>query len=107
FGGAGEEIAMDRARRAIEALSKLAPDTATIRELDGGERLVSVKELNRDDRIVIRPFDRVPADGVVESGESSIDQSPITGESIPVEKTAGEAVFAGTINGEGMLIARV
>ncbi len=107
FGGAGEEIAMDRARRAIEALSKLAPDTATIRDADGRERLVPVKDLDRDDRVVIRPFDRVPADGVVESGASSIDQSPITGESVPVEKVAGEAVFAGTINGEGLLIARV
>ena len=107
FGGAGEELAMDRARRAIEALAKLAPDTATVRDADGKDRLARVEDLKRGDRVVIRPFDRVPADGVVESGASAIDQSPITGESVPVEKTAGSQVFAGTINGEGLLIASV
>ncbi len=98
---------MDRARHAIEALAKLAPETATIREPDGRERLVRVEDLNVDDRVVIRPFDRVPADGVVQSGASAIDQSPITGESAPVEKTAGANVFAGTINGEGLLVVSV
>jgi Zn2+/Cd2+-exporting ATPase len=107
FGGAGEELAIDRARQAIEALSKLAPDTATIRDADGKERLVRVEELKVGDRVVIRPFDRVPADGVVESGASAIDQSPITGESLPVEKAAGDNVFAGTINGEGLIVVTV
>jgi len=59
------------------------------------------------DRVVVRPFDRVPADGVVESGASAIDQSPITGESLPVEKAAGDSVFAGTINGEGLIVVTV
>src|SRR5207244_123837 len=68
FGGAGEELAIDRARQAIEALSKLAPDTATVRDAEGKERLVRVEELKVGDRVVVRPFDRVPADGVVESG---------------------------------------
>jgi Cd2+/Zn2+-exporting ATPase len=107
FGGAGEELAIDKARQAIEALAKLAPDTATVRDQGGRERLVRVEELNVGDRVLVRPFDRVPADGVVESGQSAIDQSPITGESAPVEKSPGSQVFAGTINGEGLLTVSV
>ncbi|MEA2734722.1 MAG: Zn2+/Cd2+-exporting ATPase [Humisphaera sp.] len=107
FGGAGEELAIDKARQAIAALAKLAPDTATVRDEDGRERLVRVEELKVGTHVVVRPFDRVPADGVVESGASAIDQSPITGESAPVEKSAGSAVFAGTINGEGLLVVTV
>src|SRR5206468_4396427 len=64
-------------------------------------------ELKIDDQIVIRPFDRVAADAVVQSGASAVDQSPITGESMPMEKVTGSAIFAGTINGEGLLTARV
>jgi Cd2+/Zn2+-exporting ATPase len=108
FGGAGEELAMDRARRAIEALSKLAPDTATVRDKDDGrEHEVRVEDLKLGDRVVVRPFDRMPADGIVETGASAVDQSPITGESVPVEKAAGSSVFAGTINGEGLLTVAV
>src|SRR5205085_314415 len=76
FGGAGEELAMDRARRAIEALAKLAPETATLRDAQGNERLVNVKDLAVGDHVLVRPFDRVPADGAVISGASAIDQSP-------------------------------
>jgi len=107
FGGAGEELAMDKARRAIEALAKLAPDTTTVRDASGFEKLVRVEDLKIDDRVVVRPFDRLAADGVVESGASGIDQSPITGESEPIAKSAGSKVFAGTINGEGLLIVQV
>ena len=107
LGGAGEELAMDRARKAIEALAKLAPDTATKRDADGKERLVRVEDLALGDSVVVRPFDRLPCDGVVESGASALDQSPITGESAPVEKIVGSTVFAGTINGEGLLIVKV
>jgi len=107
FGGAGEELAIDKARQAIEALAKLAPDTATVRDADGRERFVRVEDLKVGDTIVVRPFDRVPADGVVETGNSAIDQSPITGESAPVEKSPGSPVFAGTINGEGLLMVTV
>jgi Cd2+/Zn2+-exporting ATPase len=107
FGGAGEELAMDRARRAIEALSKLAPETATVRDPSGRERHVRVEDLRAGDTVVVRPFDRVPCDGIVASGASAIDQSPITGESVPIEKVAGDSVFAGTINGEGLLLVTV
>lgn len=107
LGGAGEELAMDRARRAIQALAKLAPDTATVRDANGREKLVPVEQLKIGDQVVVRPFDRVPVDGTVVSGVSAVDQSPITGESVPVEKTPGSQVFAGTINGEGLLIVSV
>jgi Cd2+/Zn2+-exporting ATPase len=107
FGGAGEDLAMERARRAIEALSKLAPDTATVRDTNGRERLVKVEDLSAGDLVVVRPFDRLPADGTVDAGASAVDQSPITGESIPVEKVAGSMVYAGTINGEGLLTVTV
>ncbi len=106
LGGAGEELAMDRARKAIEALARLAPDTATRRDADGKERLVRIEDLAIGDNVVVRPFDRLPCDGVVVSGASAIDQSPITGESAPVEKVIGSAVFAGTINGEGLLTVK-
>lgn len=107
IGGAGEELAMDKARRAIAALAKLAPETATVRLDDGTEKLVRVEELQREMTVVIKPFERIPADGVVSSGASAVDQAPITGESVPVEKTAGAPLFAGTINGEGLLLAKV
>ncbi len=107
LGGAGEHYAMDRARHAIEALAKLAPETATVRDALGRERLVKVEDLKVGDRVVVKPFERVAADGMVESGASAIDQSPITGESAPVEKSSGAQVFAGTINGEGLLVVTV
>jgi Cd2+/Zn2+-exporting ATPase len=107
LGGAGEEMAMDRARRAIQALAKLAPDTATVRDADGREKLVRVEDLKVDQHVVVRPFDRVPVDGTVVEGASAVDQSPITGESVPAEKALGSPVFAGTINGEGLLVVGV
>jgi Cd2+/Zn2+-exporting ATPase len=107
LGGAGEHYAMERARKAIEALAKLAPETATVRDAEGRERLLKVEDLKVGDHVVVRPFDRLPADGSVESGTSAIDQSPITGESVPVDKSPGSPVFAGTINGEGLLLVTV
>jgi Cd2+/Zn2+-exporting ATPase len=108
LGGAGEEMAMDRARRAIAALAKLAPETATVRNAATGEEtLVRVADLKLSDEVIVRPFDRLPADGKVISGASAVDQSPITGESVPIEKAPGDGVFAGTINGEGMLAVAV
>ncbi|HEX8911653.1 MAG TPA: heavy metal translocating P-type ATPase [Humisphaera sp.] len=106
-GTAGEEMAMDKARNAIHALAKLAPETATVRDAAGVDRAVRVADLKVGDRVVVRPFDRVPADGTVAEGTSAVDQAPITGESVPVEKQPGSPVFAGTINGEGLLVATV
>ncbi|MDO8629700.1 MAG: HAD-IC family P-type ATPase, partial [Phycisphaerales bacterium] len=107
IGTAGENLAMDRARRAIHALAELAPDTATVRDADGRERVVRVADLALGDQVVIRPFDRIPADGEVISGASAVDQSPITGESMPVEKTVGAPLYAGTINGNGAMVMKV
>ena len=107
LGDAGEHLALDHARKSIDMLGRLAPETATLRDDDGSERLVAVEQLAVEDLIVVHPYDRVPADGLVVSGGSAVDQSAITGESTPVEKTADSEVFAGTINGDGLLTVRV
>lgn len=100
--GALEEFAMERTRKAIESLANLRPDRARIRR-DGEELTVAVEELTVGDTVLVRPGERLPVDGMVVKGNSSIDQSPITGESIPVHKTVDDQVFAGTINGSGAL----
>ncbi len=101
-----EERALDRARAAIRALARLAPRTALVRK-EGTERDVPVEELRLDDIVVARPGARIPVDGIVERGASAVDQAPVTGESIPVEKAPGEKVFAGSVNGDGALEVRV
>lgn len=106
-----EHAAVDRARRSLESLMRLAPDTARRRvaSLDGStvESEVAAASLQIDDVVVVRPGERLPADGVVIEGASSIDQAAITGESMPVDATVGTGVFAGTMNGEGALVVRV
>ncbi len=106
LGHALEHSAMDRARRAIEALADLAPKTALVRR-DGVEIEVPVQELLRGDEVIVKPGQRLPADGKVAVGNSAVDQSPVTGESVPVDKGPRDAVFAGTINGEGVLLVEV
>lgn len=106
LGHALEHMAMDRARKAIEALAKLAPKTAIVQR-DGAEAEVRVEALLRGDRVVVKPGQRIPADGQVASGNSAVDQSPVTGESMPVDKQPGDKVFAGTVNGEGALVVEV
>ena len=99
LGGAGERLAMDRARNAIKALSQLAPDTACLIDAQGRELQVKVEDLRVGDQVLVRPGQRVAADGVIVVGASSLNQSPISGESVPVDKTVGDEVFAGTLNG--------
>jgi Cd2+/Zn2+-exporting ATPase len=106
LGHALEHMAMDRARKAIEALAELAPKTAVVQR-DGAELEVRVEDLQRGDRVIVKPGQRIPADGQVVSGNSAVDQSPVTGESMPVDKQPGEKVFAGTVNGEGALVVEV
>lgn len=122
LGHALEHYAMDRARRAISALADLAPPTAEVRR-DGVVSQVPVGELRLGDTIIVRPNSRIPADGFVTLGSSSVDQAPITGESVPVDKgavtdvalatarpqtlTDENLVFAGTINGSGALEVQV
>ncbi len=106
LGHALEHLAMDRARHAIEAMASLAPKTALVVR-DGAELDVAVEDLLRGDVVLVKPGQRIPADGKVLSGVSSVDQSSITGESMPVEKMTASQVFAGTVNGEGLLIVEV
>lgn len=118
FGHSLEHYAMGRARRAIEALAKLAPETALLRR-DGSTKEVPLDELEVGEVVVVKPNERLPADGVVVVGTTSVNQAPVTGESVPVDKrpvddaksaiasfdkvATEHRVFAGTINGAGAI----
>ena len=106
LGHAGEHYALDRARNAISALGELMPKTAQVRRGDQINE-ESVDQLAIDDMVVIRPGDRIPVDGLIALGESFIDQSPITGESVPVQKGVGDEVFTGTINQDAALEVKI
>ncbi len=101
-----ESYAMDRTRRAIRALMALRPDEAVVVR-DGRELRGPVEALEIGDVVAVKPGTRIPVDGIVTAGASAVDQSALTGESIPVEKAVGAPVFAGTINGTGALEVRV
>jgi Cd2+/Zn2+-exporting ATPase len=101
-----ETRTLDRARHAIRALMDLTPTDAIVRDALG-ERSVDVDQIQPGAVIVIRPGDKIPLDGQVVVGQSFVNQAPVTGESLPVDKTAGDEVFAGTINGRGALEVRV
>lgn len=119
LGHALEHYAMGRAKRAIEALAELAPRTAAVRRADGATEEISVDELKVGDTVIVKPDARVAADGFVVNGTTAINQAPVTGESIPVDKQpvmddaaaranpdrvdAASRVFAGTINGSGLI----
>ena len=104
--GALEEFAMDRTRKAIAGLIDLRPETAHLRR-DGELVEIAVEELKVGDVVLVRPGERLPVDGQVIGGNSSVDQSPVTGESVPVYKESGNEVFSGTINGGGALEVKV
>jgi Cd2+/Zn2+-exporting ATPase len=97
-----ETRAMDRARGAIRALMDLAPSEALVRR-NGHERLTPIDDVRVDDVVIVRPGEKIPLDGRVMAGDSHVNQAPVTGESLPVEKGPGDDVFAGTINGRGAL----
>jgi Zn2+/Cd2+-exporting ATPase len=100
-----EAMALERTRRTVASLMDLAP--ARARVLDGdAEQLVDVEAVGLGALIAIRPGERIPLDAVVFSGASSVDQAPITGESVPVDKQPGDELFAGTLNTTGALTAR-
>lgn len=101
-----EAYSVDRARASLESLMEIAPDWAVVVR-DGMETTVPVSSLTVGDELVVRPGDRIAADGTVLEGVSAVDQSPITGESLPVEKAPGDTVFSGTINRAGHLRVRV
>jgi len=92
-----------RARRSLRSLMDLVPPTARLRDADGHEDLVGVRDLLVGDRVLVRPGERLPTDALVVSGASAVDQAAVTGESIPVEVGPGSEVFGGTVNGTGAL----
>ena len=100
--GALESYTLDKTRRSIRNLLDLTPKTATIRR-DNGEVTIPVSEIRIGDIVVVRPGGRIPVDGVIIGGQSSVNQAPITGESMPVEKSGGAEVFGGTLNETGRL----
>lgn len=101
-----EGFTVGSGRRAIEKLINSLPRSVTVRR-DGQERELSTSEVANGETIIIRPGERIPADGSVSKGHSYVDQASITGESLPVEKVEGSNVFAGTINKDGVLEVRV
>jgi Cd2+/Zn2+-exporting ATPase len=102
-----EHLALSRARSAVSALARLAPKFAHVRAADGSEREVPVEKIEPGNLVVVRPGERIAADGSVAEGRSGVDQSPLTGESMPVEKEPGSEVFAGSLNGDGALVVKV
>ncbi|MBN8938516.1 MAG: cadmium-translocating P-type ATPase [Rhizobiales bacterium] len=101
-----EGVAATKARASIQGLADLVPKTALV-ETDGKTREVPAESLAVGAVILVRPGDRVPADGVIVAGDSAIDEAPVTGESTPKRKTVGDTAFAGTVNGEAALRLRV
>lgn len=102
-----EGVAASRARASIQDLTKLVPKTARLEDGDGQVREVEADTLTVGAMIQVRPGDRIPADGIIVSGDSSIDEAPVTGESTPVRKGRDANLFAGTVNGDGLLRVRV
>lgn len=98
--------ALDRSRKAIKELMKLRPTTALCQTEDGFKEQ-SIEEIPVGTVIRLRPGDRVPLDGIIESGDASVDQSTLTGESLPINKSEGDSIFAGSINQTGSLLVRV
>ncbi len=103
LGHALEHFALEKAKGSIKALTDLSPKKAYLKNTDGTTTEVLVETLVRGQIVVVKPGQIIPSDGMVKLGTSNIDQSAITGESIPVTKTEGEEVFAGTINSDGLL----
>lgn len=101
-----EAQSLDRARRAIGRLLDLAANDVLIRD-DRGERRIDIEQVVPGALMIVRPGEKIALDGIVRNGRSDVNQAPITGESLPVEKTEGDEVFAGTINGHGALTVAV
>jgi Zn2+/Cd2+-exporting ATPase len=104
-GGLLEEFVAARAGRALEALESLLPDQVTVRR-DGRDELVRIEDLQNGDVVLVKPGERIAVDGAIIGGQASIDEAAITGESVPVEKTIGDTVFAGTLPALGAIEVR-
>jgi len=101
-----EAQSLDRARKAIGKLIDLAPPQVLVRD-HAGERIVAIEQVDPGALMIVKPGERFALDGIVRTGRSDVNQAPITGESLPVEKLEGDEVFAGTINGHGALTVAV
>ncbi|HEX2620656.1 MAG TPA: heavy metal translocating P-type ATPase, partial [Phototrophicaceae bacterium] len=97
-----QDYAIGRSRQAIRSLMKLYPDEVRVIR-DGKKQMIKLDEIRIGEIVMIEPGERIPVDGLVRDGRSAVDQSPITGESMPVDKIAGDHVFAGTLNTQGVL----
>lgn len=98
-----ESWSVGRARRAIASLMDLSPPTAHVRDESGEVRDMPPAEVAVGSTLIVRPGEKIPLDGRIINGSSGVDQAPITGESVPVDKEVGNVVYAGTINGDGLL----
>ncbi len=107
LGNVLEEFALGRTEASIRALMDLRPETVMVKGEDGEEREVPIEDVAVGMIAVVRPGDRIPVDGVVSNGHSAVDQSAITGESLPVPRDAGDHVLAGSVNLDGYLEVRV
>ena len=105
FGGLIEQVTSESARKAIRSLIKISPQTATILT-DEEEKVVPVEQVSVGDRILIKPGEQIPVDARILSGVSAVDESAMTGESLPVEKQIGDTILAGTLNHNGVLTAQ-
>lgn len=106
FGGTLQAYTLEKTRGAIRALMDLSPNTALVRRADGREVRLPVEDVQPGEMVLVGPGERLPLDGVIMEGTSSVDQAPITGESVPVDVEPGSEVYAGTINGPGAFTMR-
>ena len=97
-----ERYAMDRSRNSLRELLELSPNEATVMR-DGTEKTVPAEQVSVGETVIVRPGESIPVDGVVTDGTSAVDQSPVTGESVPADKAAGDELYAGTLNETGYL----
>ena len=104
--GALESLAMERTERNIQSLMAVTPDTARVIH-NGRERQITSAQLQVGDVVLVKPGEMIPTDGIILEGATTVNQAPITGESVPVDKTIGDEVFAGTLNGNGVLQLKV
>ncbi len=104
-GNALQTFSIDRTRGAVRGLMRLTPDEVLVRR-EGAERLVPADEVGARELVVVRPGERLAVDGEVLEGRTTVDEAPVTGESVPVEKAAGDEVFSGSLNGSGGIVVR-
>lgn len=106
LGAAGEHMALGRAKNAVSALSEMTPESARVIDEDGQERTLKLENVEVGAHVSLRPFERVALDGEIVHGTSPVDQSPVTGEPVPVDLSVGDTVLAGSINGDRPLVVR-